>query len=267
MMDRSLESISTLLSDLQIRPALDARVLEAAASADHADKFERLSALLSADPLLAVRVLRVANSAFFGRHRNVASIGAALGVLGTDAVAAIALASSFDGAFEAVAADRAALDTLRRHSLWTAVIARRVAQAGRLGTCSGEDAFIVGLMHDLGSLIQLQAACNDTTAPLADVDHAVLGAALLHGWGLPQMLIDAVLVHHDATAALGGREVRAVLWAANALASCVSRDGGDEPADVPATVLEELLGLDETGLKELAGQAARDARAIEELVR
>src|SRR4051812_8973908 len=104
-MDRSLESVSAMLANLAIRPALDGRVLEAAASPDHAGKFERLSALLSSDPLLAARVLRVANSAFFGRERRVGSIEAALAVLGTDAVSAIALAASFDGAFDAVVAD------------------------------------------------------------------------------------------------------------------------------------------------------------------
>jgi len=266
-MDRSLESISALLADLDIRPALDGRVLEAAASTDHADKFERLSALLSSDPILAARVLRVANSAFFGRQRSVGSIAAALGLLGTEAVSAIALASSFDGAFEAVRAERATVEALRRHSLWTAVIARRLAQAGRLGDCSAEDAFIVGLMHDLGSLIQLQAAVSATHAHLAEVDHALLGAALLKGWRLPHALVEAVLVHHRPAAALGGDEVRAVLWAANALASCASRDGRDEPADVPSSALESMLGLDETALKTLVGDAARDARAIAELVR
>jgi HD-like signal output (HDOD) protein len=258
-MDRSLQSIAAQLADLEVRPALDARVLEAAAAPDRGDRYERLSCVLSADPILAARVLRVANSAFFGHQRSVASIAVALAVLGTDAVGAIALASSFDGAFAAEPANRAAFDALRRHSLWTAVIARRLAQAERVGPCSGDEAFIVGLMHDLGSLVHLQLPAGDRHQVLAEVDHALLGAALLHGWHMPEGLVDAVRVHHDADEAVGGREVRTVLWAADALAS--------PPGEVPAVELQDLLGLDEVALQELATGAANDARAIEELVR
>ncbi len=265
-MEHTVESIAELLADVTVRPALDARVLEAAASQDHSDKFERLTALLSADPLLAARVLRVANSAFFSRQRGVSSIEAALSVLGTEAVSAIALASSFDAAFKGVAADRQALDSLRRHSLWTAVIARRFAHLGRFGECSGDDAFIVGLMHDLGSLVQLQLRSDDSSV-LASVDHALLGAALLQGWNLPQPLIDAVRAHHDASAANQGSEVRAVLWAANALASAASDEDSVEPAEIPAGRLADVIGMDAAALETLAAAAAKDARAIEELVR
>lgn len=265
-MEHTLDSIAELLAGLSLRPALDARVLEAAASADAGDKYERLSALLSADPLLAARVLRVANSAFFGRQRNVGSIDAALAVLGTQAVSAIAMASTFDGAFRGVAADREALDSLRQHSLWTAVIARRCAQLGRFGDCSGDDAFIVGLMHDLGSLVQLQLAEQGGPAALLAVDHALLGAALLHDWNLPADLIEAVRVHHDAEAAAGRREVPGVLWAANALANAAAAMPGDADG-IADENLARVLGMDAAALGRLAAQAAVDARAIEELVR
>ena len=78
---------------------------------------------------------------------------------------------------------------------------------------------------------------------------------------------EAVRLHHAADATGQGREIRAVLWAANALANLSSNAADDEPPEVPASTLAERLGMDPETLSLLAADAARDASGIEEMVR
>lgn len=182
-----------------------------------------IASLVDREPGLAARVLRVANSAFYGNARGVTTVGRALLVLGFDAVRGIAAAACMDRGLvkprEGAIIDFSAVV---RHSLGTAVAAEQLARLVQRDLAG--EAFIAGLLHNLGLPIQarldpagLQAVVDalaiDPTldlraleARLTRVGHENCAAVLFESWNLPPLLIDAIRNHHapfDAPASSG----------------------------------------------------------------
>ncbi len=199
------------IAQLSSLPVMDARLLKIIGEPEVGAQYEQLGALLHADPALAARVLKVANSAFFGGIRSIDSIDRALEVLGTAAVTGIAMAASLDGTVSQLGtAHLGFFNQLRHHSLITAVAARQLTLRRPTPSWTPDAAFVLGLVHDLGWLVQLQLKSDSqvTTvgAPTAldglvlppppEAGHALLGAALFTHWGLPPEFAGSVLHHH-----------------------------------------------------------------------
>jgi HD-like signal output (HDOD) protein len=108
----------------------------------------QLRRLIEADPGLMLRVLRVANSAFYGQARKVGSVDRAVAVLGIDGVRVIAAAACLDHTLPRTPATREQSAALQRHSLCCGVSSRIIARTAA-PEITGE-AFIAGLLHDIG---------------------------------------------------------------------------------------------------------------------
>ena len=121
--------------------------LLATACSPEAD-LRQLRRLIEADPGLMLRVLRVANSAFYGQPRKIGSIDRAVTVLGIDGVRVIAAAACLDHALPRAPATRELSAALHRHSLCCGVAARIMART--LAPEHTGEAFIAGLLHDIG---------------------------------------------------------------------------------------------------------------------
>jgi HD-like signal output (HDOD) protein/GGDEF domain-containing protein len=165
-----------------------------------------LKDLLEKDPALTCKILRVVNSSFFGLRCEVANLNQALNVLGNKPLRLLVLGFSLpDELFAEMAAEQ--LEWYWRTTLTRAVAARQLATElwGELG----DEAFIVGLMHDIGILALLRELGQPYAKLLSRVieqrsdlaalerdslgfDHVELSAALMKHWHLPQRLIDAV---------------------------------------------------------------------------
>ncbi len=165
-----------------------------------------LKELLEKDPALTCKILRVVNSSFFGLRREVADLSQALNVLGNKPLRLLVLGFSLpDELFAEMAAEQ--LQWYWRTTLTRAVAARQLATElwGELG----DEAFIVGLMHDIGILALLRELGQPYAKLLSRVieqrsdlaalerdslgfDHVELSAALMKHWHLPQRLVDAV---------------------------------------------------------------------------
>ena len=189
----------------------------------------RFTDLISADPALSARLLKAANSSYFGFRGEVASVGRAVNLLGAAGVVSLALSFSL------------ADDTLRRggtadayRDYWRRCVVQASAAelAGRLGAPGGGaaagagpagggagDWFLAGLLCDLGRLAMLKtvpgpavavwdAAAGDGADAVArertelGFDHASVGGKLAERWGLPAALAEAVRRHHESPAAL-----------------------------------------------------------------
>ncbi|HSS01194.1 MAG TPA: HDOD domain-containing protein [Kofleriaceae bacterium] len=175
---------------------------------------EAMAAVVERDPTLRARVLELASSPVLGADSEVRSIGEAASQLGIETVAGLALAAH---AF-ALAGDRPlaelSLPSLPQHSLAIAATARDRATTGE----AAADAFIAGLVHDLGKLV-IAVALPGAHAAIMDqlahpggghraveqrvlgTSHAEIGAYLLGLWGLPLPIIDAIAHHDDDTVA------------------------------------------------------------------
>jgi len=158
------------------------------------------------DPALTTKVLRVVNSSLFGLSREVSDLGQALSLLGTKPLKLLVLGFSLpEKLFHGVAAET--LERYWRNTLTKAVAAREIAAI--LRKHSDDEAFIAGLLQDLGILLLIQEVGEpylqflqkvyDRGSDLAMLesgllgfDHTELTSRLLRHWGLPDLLIEAV---------------------------------------------------------------------------
>ena len=162
------------------------------------------------DPPLSARILRVVNSPYYGPVRGISTINQAVVTLGIRAVKALALSTSLYKLFDT---GTQIVDRVRfwRHSLEVAIACREIANA-----CSykpSEEAFVAGLMHDIGILI-LEANFPDQFRRIWKLiesgessvkqeeltwgtNHARVAKFLLDQWKLPGFLGEAIAAHHD----------------------------------------------------------------------
>lgn len=208
-------------TSLPLAPGLLGHVLRLAGNDD--PTAGGLIALVRHDQVLTAQVLRLANSAAVGALREVTTVDGAVVRLGTktvrNMVMSLCLASWS-------AEDLALLEGehFMEHAIGTAYLARA---AGALTGIDGEDAFVAGLLHDIGKilLIRLRSAYVRSigSPPAPDVFrrvvadcHAESGALLLQMWGVPQVLRDTIRWHHEP---LASPDVygAATIWLANAL--------------------------------------------------
>lgn len=269
------------IAHLSSLPVMDARLLKIIAEPEAGSQFEQLDALLHADPALAARVLKVANSAFFCGSRAIDSIRRALEVLGTAAVTGIAMAASLDGTVSQLGtAHLGYFNQLRHHSLITAVAARHLALQRPTETWTPDAAFVLGLLHDLGWLIQLQLKSDSQVptvgAPTAldglvqppppEAGHALLGAALFSHWCLPAEFTITVLNHHMAVQEDSTPGHRLLAVADRCAHFQPDRLPEGEPAAASDLPLNEFH-LTEESLPEFAGKMADEALLIGALTR
>lgn len=157
------------------------------------------------DPGLTAKVLRTANSTFFGQARTVDTVERAVLVLGCAMVRSIAVSAAvFDRVGERLPAS--VVDRIWHHSLATATTARLLATRTKLG--DRDDAFTAGLLHEAGRLLLMrrypalyadpEADAGIETAERAQigVDHGVVGGWLFEAWNLPPAIVQAVAQHH-----------------------------------------------------------------------
>jgi HD-like signal output (HDOD) protein/GGDEF domain-containing protein len=158
------------------------------------------------DPAMASRILRVVNSSLFGRSGEVSDLGQALTLLGIKPLKLLVLGFSLpSGLFLDVEAKTLAWHW--RHTLTKAVAGREISQ--RVWRIPGDDAFIAGLLQDLGMLLLIQELgspyigfLDRAVAEHLDIaaietqtmgfSHTTVSARLLAQWNLPEPLVEAV---------------------------------------------------------------------------
>lgn len=229
-----------------------------------------------ADQGLTANVLKLANSAAYGHRRRVTTVSDAVVIMGMSAVKSLAISAHtselLNRALPGYALGRG---ELWRHSLNVAFICRAIARDP--GAQAREEAFVAGLLHDMGKVLlsgflgedfdTLTRAAHETRSPLNECerdllgfDHADLGARLTHEWRFPGRLVEAIGVHHHPDDARLAPGLAACVSTADAVAHALA--AGIGPADVPHMVDESWL--DELALAphELAGRVG----ALQELL-
>lgn len=209
---------------------------------------------LAAEPVLAAKTLRLANSAYFRVSRRIASVDDALQMLGFAMVRNLVAASSMTAAFKGL--QGLDLPAFWQHSLHTAVAARWLAsRAGQ----SGDVAFVIGLMHGLGHLVMHAAAPPglaelDARVPLLapqraaaerpalGYDHAEVGAELASQWHFPAELA-APLAWVPAPPQAGSNGGEAMAALVHLAAWCARTDAAAEMDVDPPHAVAAGLGL------------------------
>lgn len=226
-MQELISSVSSLVS----LPSVYYTVLEMVEN-EHSTAAQ-LGDAISQDTNLTARLLRVANSAFYGFQSRIDTVSRAITIIGLRELRDIVLATSAIEAFNKIPINLANMYTFWNHSLYTGICARVLA--GRRRVLHRERLFVAGLLHDIGHLVlfikhpEQMRACmvmaaeqdRDIDAVERDIfgfDHAQLGAALMASWKLPQSLIQAVRYHHQPSLATEFALETSIIHVANNLA-------------------------------------------------
>lgn len=171
-----------------------------------------VAARLSKDEGLVVRVLRLANSAYYGLSRRITGVADAIAFLGFKTVKSIVLAASvykfMDSAFTGYSLDRG---ELWKHSQAVGMTSRHLCE--KLKIADAEEAYIGGMMHDLGKIVLndyvrfgysiILRLVEEDNVPFCEAerqvlgfDHAQVGGLVMEQWNLPEAYAYITTYHH-----------------------------------------------------------------------
>jgi putative nucleotidyltransferase with HDIG domain len=239
-----------LLAALRDLPPLPSVVLELVESLGHEElSAGQYAAKISRDQALAAKTLRLANSSFYGRGRQVHSVAEAISVLGLRTVRGVVTAAGMAGSFRR----HPGFDhnAFWRHSIGSALCAQ--ALAAELRRDDADLAFTVGLLHDIGRLALASAFapayaeveqwrrdhdCPDGDAERAvlGIDHAEVGGLIARQWNFAPAIVAAIREHHAPPDAVGSVTLTGIAHVADAVAHALGLAGEADEA-VPALVL------------------------------
>jgi putative nucleotidyltransferase with HDIG domain len=200
-------------------PALVKEILEVHENPEATAK--AMAEVIKKDQSLTSRVLRIVNSAYYGFHRKIGNTRDAVVLLGFEEIKNITLAACLMDTFPLEGAGRFQPKEFWLHSIASAYVAR--ALASRVKELSAENAFVMGLLHDIGKAVLFQhfpetyttvlEASAEKNLPLFEVeqqmmkiDHAEVGGIVAESWDLPTPLVRAIQLHHTPDDAEEGYE-------------------------------------------------------------
>lgn len=172
-----------------------------------------LATLVGLDPALSARFLTVANSPALRRGRDITNLELCMITLGTRLARTLAACLAIQSVFARTSGEvQYDFRGFWKHSLRVAEISRAIA--AKKGSIDIEEAFLAGLMHDVGLLLLLgsvgerygdllqksidESVLSDIEKPMIGTDHTAVGAWLVDQWKLPSFMSDAILFHHKS---------------------------------------------------------------------
>lgn len=252
----NLEKLASIVDELPTLPNVMFEVL--AVAEDDKSTAEDLEEVIMRDQALSVKVLKVANSAYYGIPRSVDTVSRATVLLGFQTVVGLALTVSvYDTLWGAGKGHYLDRRELWKHSLGTATAARLLSDDPN-GT-TGAVAFTAGMLHDIGKTV-LDSHFGDEYGKVVDqchgdgvtiyeaetailgVNHAELGHRLARRWQLPELLSESIRYHHaPAEAEDGFAGESALISMADYLAKTIGI--GSSGDCVAAVISEDALKL------------------------
>ena len=174
---------------------------------------DKIASSLKKDPGLSARLLKVANSPYFGHSGSVESLDDAIGLLGMDMIVSMAASHKLFAVTPPPAASNLRLDELWEHCVYVSSLVRYVGNKLRVPQSVLREAGTAALLHDIGKLVLAYAAPGAFAAARTRAQgdhmpswqaeyyifgnhHAEIGGCLLKLWGLPVAVVEAVSMHH-----------------------------------------------------------------------
>jgi HD-like signal output (HDOD) protein len=172
----------------------------------------QIAEVISKDPSLSAKLLRIVNSAFYGFPKQIDTISRAVAIVGSDQLQLLTLGTSVIALFRDIPSTLMNMGWFWKHSLACGITSRLIASYKNFQNI--EQLFISGLLHDLGKLIIFKNHPREAAAALSQAgrsesfhfqmeqtflgfDHLQVGLALADKWKLPLSLQQAIGGHHD----------------------------------------------------------------------
>ena len=193
-----------------------------------------VSRIICQDQVLASKVLKIVNSAYYGLHRRVATISEAVTILGMKTLRTLVLGASVHKTLSTLKGRRAVNpEKIWRHSYACAVSSKLLAH--KMGVLEKEQIFIAGLLHDIGKIVfnfflpddyaeavKFAAAkgCSlyQAEKEVFNLTHTDVGRLVAEKWHLPAALVDPIGLHHTPLAPCENSETVQVVYFGSILA-------------------------------------------------
>lgn len=211
------ENIKKILNRVVAIPTLPSMVREVLSLLQQKNTTANdLQQVITKDPAIAVKVLKLVNSSYYGFPSKIASIQHALTILGFNTLRSLVLSiSAFDSLSKGL--DRSSFDFTQYsiHCNACAITAKIIAKP--IANIDEEDAFAIGLLHDIGKVImckymnkefaEVSQKVKETQRPAFEVEQEILGFThgdiggwLAEHWKLPETIINGISRHHHIDA-------------------------------------------------------------------
>lgn len=246
-----------------------------AACEDRDSSISVIAEIISRDPALSLRVLRLVNSSYYGCRHTFSGIEQAVTYLGVNTIKNLAVTASVHQVFEARRDSGSAPTETGEfwyHSLLSASIAKRISL--ETGTGNADEAYLAALLHDIGKLLLVSAFSGSYTLnPAAGlhgaealgfesdtigVNHAEAGSWLVRQWKLGSLIADAIQYHHESAELVSEAfPLVKIVYLANILAgkAQLQQDRVDE-------LSRTLFGFGHGAFAECVGNAAEEVEQI-----
>ncbi|WP_028584619.1 HDOD domain-containing protein [Desulfogranum mediterraneum] len=179
------------------------------------------------DPALVARLLTLVNSSFFGMSRKVDSISRAVALLGMKNLHNIAVTDAIQGMINTEASSAGfSPEQLWAHSAAVGLCCKMIAE--RIFSINGDDAYLCGILHDIGLIVELEVARESLFSIIdrlepggpslieleqeeLNTDHGEIGYLLAQEWQISQPLVEAIRDHHHDDRSLSPNSATGIL--------------------------------------------------------
>jgi putative nucleotidyltransferase with HDIG domain len=227
-----------------------------------------IGSIIAEDQSMAVKVLRLVNSAFYGLPNKIGNLKHAIVILGLNQIRTLVLTTSTLKLFHNLKTTRAFdMQKFWKHSVGCAVAARVLAETASLR--SPDDVFAGGLLHDIGKLIHAVYLTEEFSAVVAEVnecgvpmvtserrvigyDHTYTGKELAIRWNLSEGTIDMIAHHHLSDPATTLTKEIAAVYLGNIFSIALGLGaGGEKKVPIADTNAWDILGIELSHLESI----------------
>jgi two-component system cell cycle response regulator len=208
--ERSLETFIGGIENLPTLPGIAMRILEAVQKKE--PDIDEISDIISTDPPLSAKVLRLANSSFYNLPTSITSVLHSIKMLGLSTVQNIALGFSLVNNYQSKKSTGFDYTCFWKNSLVGAISAKLITE--KLNPELLDNAFFMGLLQDIGTLTfghcmpaqynlilsemeKTSSECRDAEEYVLGYNHQEIGEYMMKSWGLPETLYMPVGYHHN----------------------------------------------------------------------
>ncbi|MDF1617736.1 HDOD domain-containing protein [Petrocella sp. FN5] len=267
----SLEELISRVDEIPVFSQTVNRIIQI--TEDPESSAKDLESEIMKDQGLTTKILRLANSSYYGVSRNIKSVSEATVLLGFQAIKSMVFASTVGKVMEKELPGYA----LEREALWRqsqmcAITARAIAKKVKFP--KPDQAYTAGLLRDIGKVI-LDTYMNDQfeqiikevelhNKPFLEVEtevlgynHSEVGARIAEKWNLPQDLIESIACHHNPEKAIVNPKMTAMIHIADGLMMMMGYNIGIDGLNYNfSDDAMTLLGIDESVLTEIMSEVA-----------
>jgi HD-like signal output (HDOD) protein len=254
--------IAEVTGDLPPMPHIAARVMEML-SDDHTTPRE-IHRLVMRDQALAARILKVANSPYYGASRSISTLRDAVLFMGFDSIRSLVITAVLKGMFSSVGLSE---KLLWQHAVGCGLAARKIGD--ELGFERREEAFLAGLMHDVGKTalflrapVVMQEIMQEVYNGGVDFfnmeqqrlgfTHADVGGIIADKWRFTNDIENAIANHHQPDQAWSDRELTQIVGMANSICHKLEIGPTRKPdLDLSETESAKILGLTPASIEKI----------------